>query len=277
MTKWTLRGGARRFGVVTVLGSAVLVSACATSKVSGPSAFQLEIKPPVDIGPLESVANTDGKLMVRVSNVAALTCENCETSAPGRSFSVDDAVATEVDASYFFTPNIAVEFSAAASSHAVNGDCLIDCSAELGDQPALFMSLTGQYHFTQFSDVVKPYVGAGVAHSTFFDTDSSFGPALQAGLDIEINEGLFFNIDVKKMFGGITDRRSTPFGPLETRVDWDPLMIGIGFGYRFLPRTAPSDRYRPPERRRAPHRRADRLTVHRHSRRASKTRERLAA
>lgn len=96
----------------------------------------------------------------------------------------------------------------------------------------------------------KPYVGAGVNATFFFNEDegpvadgisygSSVGPALQAGFDYDLDGepgGWAFNADIKKIWIN-TDVKvnfTTALGAhVKADVDIDPLVVGVGFGYRF--------------------------------------------
>ncbi len=142
----------------------------------------------------------------------------------------------ELDATYFFTPNIAAELIAAVSPHRVSTRNGVDA----GDVWLLPPTLTLQYHFTQL-DSVKPYVGAGVNYTHFFGAnagsltnpkyDDSFGAALQAGADIPLGNNWYANLDVKKIYIDTTARFSN--SAVRANVDIDPWVVGVGVGYKF--------------------------------------------
>lgn len=107
------------------------------------------------------------------------------SSLPG--VDVSDEWVPEVDFTYFVTPNIGVELILATARHEVtlNG-------ASLGKLNHLPPTVTVQYHFNP-TPSIKPYVGAGVNYTRFYNVDlapgltidkNSFGGALQAGVDI---------------------------------------------------------------------------------------------
>ena len=104
-------------------------------------------------------------------------------------------------------------------------------------------TLTVQYHFTDFTGY-KPYVGAGLNYTQITAekisagggtnnvtlSDKSVGGALQAGVDIPLTKQVSLNIDVKKVYlkthvyvGGADG------GTLKL----DPVLFGVGVGYRF--------------------------------------------
>lgn len=92
--------------------------------------------------------------------------------------------------------------------------------------------------------MVSPYVGAGLNLTLFYGDDlpnagavtdidysSSVGPALQAGVDLQINNDWMLNFDVKKIWLN-TDVKLNG-GAIEADVDLDPWVFGIGFGTTF--------------------------------------------
>lgn len=138
----------------------------------------------------------------------------------------------EVDFTYFVSPNIGVELILGTARHEVtlNG-------ASLGKLNHLPPTLTVQYHFDA-TPSIKPYVGAGVNYTRFYNVDlpglsvdrNSFGGALQAGVDIAITKNGYLNLDVKKIWIE-TDVKAG--GAKLTTLDIDPLVWGIGYGFRF--------------------------------------------
>jgi outer membrane protein len=96
-----------------------------------------------------------------------------------------------------------------------------------------------QYHFV-LDAPLKPYVGAGLNYTTMSKVNllggaaslehDSVGLALQAGVDYAIDKKWSLNFDVKKV-----QIRSDVYigGAKASRVKVDPLMLGVGAGYRF--------------------------------------------
>jgi outer membrane protein len=89
----------------------------------------------------------------------------------------------------------------------------------------------------QYIHFFNEKVGANSMNSTSVSFSDAFGPALQAGVDIEIGRGWYLNADIKKTW-------------LDTKVTWqnavggaagtivakdrlDPMTISLGLGYRF--------------------------------------------
>ena len=62
----------------------------------------------------------------------------------------------------------------------------------------------------------------------------SVGLALQAGFDVPINDHWTFNVDVKKIFMNTKATIDTSIpATIHADVDVNPLVVGVGFGYRF--------------------------------------------
>lgn len=148
---------------------------------------------------------------------------------------VSSKAIAEIDFSYFFTPNLAAELILTyPQKHNVSLD-----GAKIGTFRHLPPTLTAQYHFTPASKI-SPYVGVGVnftrissvhlAGNTLTLENNSVGLALQAGVDYKIDKTWSINFDIKKI-----DLRSDVLasGVKVSKVKVDPILIGVGVGYRF--------------------------------------------
>jgi len=110
---------------------------------------------------------------------------------------------------------------------------------EIGTLKHLPPTLSLQYHFTDMG-AFKPYVGAGLNYTRFSSVDllggaadidrNSFGLAVGAGFDYEIQKNIYFNVDVKKVQIKTTvSAGGSDIGDFKV----DPLLIGVGIGFRF--------------------------------------------
>ncbi len=168
--------------------------------------------------------------MMRVRAIQVAPDVGTSPALPG--LDVSKEWVPEVDFTYFVSPNIGVELILGTARHEVtlNG-------ASLGKLNHLPPTLTVQYHFDA-TPSIKPYVGAGVNYTRFYNVDlpglsvdrNSFGGALQAGVDIAITKNGYLNLDVKKIWIE-TDVKAG--GAKLTTLDIDPLVWGIGYGFRF--------------------------------------------
>ena len=112
------------------------------------------------------------------------------------------------------------------------------------------MCIRDRYHFLPDAKF-RPYVGAGVNYTIFYNSrasgglesavgetavslSNSFGLAVNAGADIPVNERMFLNFDIKYIDMDSTARlRTSAIGTQRVRVNIDPVVIGVGFGFRF--------------------------------------------
>jgi len=148
---------------------------------------------------------------------------------------VSDKTIPEVDISYFFTPNWAAEL---VLTYPQKHDVYLD-GGKIGTFKHLPPSLLLQYHFTN-STPLKPYLGAGINYTRISSVNllgggahlenDSFGLAVQAGVDYQLDKNWSLNFDVKKV-----QIRSDVFigGAKASRVKVDPVLVGVGVGYRF--------------------------------------------
>jgi outer membrane protein len=178
---------------------------------------------------------------VRVLDVVPDDDSSTITTIGGKA-EVDDAITADLDISYFFTEHIAAELTLAVTQHDVEAVNTAVNNVDLGDVNLLPPTLTAQYHFLP-GGKIRPYVGAGVNYTVFFDADAgdaddidydnAFGLALQAGVDIAIDEHWAINFDVKKIWLQ-TDVSVDALGTtVKTEVDIDPWLFGAGIAYRF--------------------------------------------
>jgi len=140
----------------------------------------------------------------------------------------------EVDISYFFTPHLAAEL---ILTYPQKHDVTLD-GARIGSFRHLPPTLTAQYHFAPQS-TVNPYVGGlnytRISRVKLLDgaadlENDSWGLALQAGVDIRLDARWSLNLDVKK----VNIRSDVMVGGAKaSSVNVDPLLFGLGFGYRF--------------------------------------------
>lgn len=186
--------------------------------------------------------------MIRVRGIGVIPDEDSSdwtvggARAVGPDLSIDDAVVPELDISYFFTKNLAVELIAAVTPHTIDSEGTISAQGEIGDVWLLPPTLTAQYHFDMGK--FKPYVGAGVNYTVFFNEDAgtnysnlelddSFGWVLQGGFDYHLQGNWVFNVDVKKLWLDTDASVSLGAAPVTADVDIDPWIIGAGIGYKF--------------------------------------------
>ena len=195
-----------------------------------------------------------GDILVRLRGIVVAPNEKSGSGLPafpGEKVSIDNAVAPEIDVTWMASDHIGFELIAATTKHSASGRKGTTGSiGKLASTWVLPPTLTAQYHFLPDAPV-RPYVGAGVNYTLFYSEDASgalesaagqtkvhmsdsFGWAAQAGVDIDLNDRLFLNIDVKYIDIDTTARLSTTAaGVQKVHVDLDPLVFGVGVGMRF--------------------------------------------
>ena len=177
-----------------------------------------------------SVAAQESPWLVRARAVN-LQMDNKDSTGLG--LTVNDKTIPEVDVSYFFNKNVAAELvlTVPQKQHVYSN------GSDLGTFKHLPPTLTVQYHFTDLAGY-KPYVGAGLNYTQITAekigavtlSDKSIGGALQAGVDIPLTKQVSLNIDVKKVYIKTHVYSSgTDVGILKL----DPVLFGVGIGYRF--------------------------------------------
>ena len=191
-------------------------------------------------------------VLPQVSNSDILTAggTKVDTLASGNSVQIQDVAIPELDATYFFTPNIGVE--AIAGSFRTSLKTNNSLAPDIGNTWILPPTITAQYHFAP-KGAINPYVGAGLNYTFFYNTTGStltsttgnanrlhlsnnVGYALQAGVDVNITGRLYANFDVKYIFLTTDAQIGGGVGgtyPLTSHVTVNPLLVGAGVGYRF--------------------------------------------
>ncbi|WP_373868554.1 OmpW/AlkL family protein [Sphingomonas psychrolutea] len=194
-----------------------------------------------------------GDVLLRVR--AILVAPNERSGGIGPTFpteqvSVNNSVMPEIDLTYMATDHIGFELIAATTKHSASGTSgTTGGIGKLASTWVLPPTLTAQYHFNP-RGAVRPYVGAGVNYTIFWNEkvssglvaavgptrvkmSDSFGWAAQAGIDVDISKRLFVNIDAKYIKIRTTARLdTTAVGTQNVRIHLDPLVVGVGLGIR---------------------------------------------
>ena len=175
---------------------------------------------------------TEGPWLVRARAVH-LNSDNGDSTGLG--LSMNNKWIPEVDVSYFFNPNLAVELILTVPQKQTLTSSVLN--AKVGTFKHLPPTLLAQYHFPM--NGFKPYVGAGINYTRFNSVDllpgvtmdkDSWGPALQVGVDIALSKGVYLNLDLKKvMIRTDVKLAGAKIGEFKA----DPLLFGVGLGWRF--------------------------------------------
>jgi outer membrane protein len=172
----------------------------------------------------------EGPWLVRAR---AVHLQSANGDTTGLGLGINNKWIPEVDISYFFNKNVALELVLTVpQKHTISSS-----ATDIGTIKHLPPTLMAQYHFE--AGGYKPYVGAGINYTRFSGVNinggatiekDSWGPALQVGVDIPLSANMYFNIDVKKVFIRTDVFAGTAnLGTFKV----DPLLVGMGLGWRF--------------------------------------------
>jgi outer membrane protein len=156
----------------------------------------------------------------------------------------DSATSLTVNLAYMMTDNWGVDLLAALP---FKHDVDLEGAGTVGETKQLPPTLILFYNFNPKS-ATRFYAGAGLNYTTFFDEetsgplaaadlklDDSFGLALEAGVDIDINKDMFFNaalwwIDIDSE-AEITAGGAQVVPKFDVEID--PWVLSVGIGWRF--------------------------------------------
>lgn len=158
--------------------------------------------------------------------------------APG--LKIDGDVAPVISASWYATPNIAVELWGAADKF--NHRVRADGAGKIGTVDQQPIALSGQYHFGTADQVMRPFVGLGYYESNFSNEtigadgahvglETAKGAIATAGVDFNINQTWFARADARYMQGDAGVRVAGQGTGEELTID--PWVVGVGIGARF--------------------------------------------
>lgn len=148
---------------------------------------------------------------------------------------IDDDVSFTFTFEYFIRDNLGIELLAATP---FEHDISVAGVGPAGSAKHLPPTLSVNYHFPNASKW-KPYVGAGINYTTFFEEEStlgtlelddSWGISLQAGVDYQISDAGSLRLNVR-WFDIDTDvsLNGADLGTAEI----DPFLFGVAYVHRF--------------------------------------------
>ncbi len=196
-----------------------------------------------------------GDILVRLRGIGVIPTDKSDGLQPNLTTSGLEAQpisVPELDFTYMVTDNIGLELILATSPHDLDVTGALSSLNKGAEVWLLPPTLLVQYHFMA-DQWIRPYVGAGVNFTLTYGedastslenalggptkvrADNSIGWAVQAGVDIDLDDRWFFNIDVKYIAISVDATITTPAtsGRLTTELDINPVIVGAGIGYRF--------------------------------------------
>jgi outer membrane protein len=163
---------------------------------------------------------------------------------PENGIHINDKWLPDLDVEYFFTPHWSSEL---VLTYPQKQNVTLEHSAlggptTIGTFKHLPPTLTAKYNFMP-DQTFQPYLGAGVNVTSIMDVKlqvptvgrltldrTSVGAAVQGGFDYRIAKSWYFNVDAKWLML----RSDVKLGDVKiSRVRIDPVLLGVGFGYRF--------------------------------------------
>lgn len=181
---------------------------------------------------LPASAYEQGDLIVRAG--PALVSPDVSTDTGTAGIDVDNNVQLGIAAAYLFHPNVGVEVLAATPFEhdiSLNG-------VDIGSTRHLPPTVSLQWYPLRH-ERVQPYLGVGINHTVFFeeastlgrlDLDASTGLALEAGVDVMLNDRWLVNASVWKIdLNTDVSLNGAPLGELEL-APWAG-MIGAGMKF----------------------------------------------
>ena len=186
-----------------------------------------------------SLRAEEGPWMVRLRAVQIQPANKSDafSTVGADAIHVSNKTIPDLDFSYFFTKNFSAELVLTVPQEhdvTLNG-------AKIGTFKHLPPTLTAQWRFLPGS-TFNPYVGAGLNLTLISDVKlaggaldldkTSVGLAAQVGADIKIAPSWYLNVDVKYVQIK-SDVKDAATGAKVTTVKVDPMLYGVGVGYRF--------------------------------------------
>ncbi|WP_243977410.1 outer membrane protein OmpW [Vibrio natriegens] len=196
-------------------------------------------------------AHKQGDFVLRVGAASVVPNDSSDKiPVPGTSeeLEVDSNTQLGLTFGYMFTDNISFEVLAATPfSHDISTNLLgLGDIADTKHLPPTFMV---QYYFGEPQSKFRPYVGAGLNYTIFFDEgfngtgkraglsdlelDDSFGLAANVGVDYMINDQWFLNASA--WYANIETEATYKLGDdkIKTDVKINPWVFMISGGYKF--------------------------------------------
>ncbi len=190
-------------------------------------------------GPANALTLQD-HLRVKVGVSAVLPDESATVSTLGGTVDISDEFVPSLQLEWMFNEHVSAELLCCVATHDVVSMPAAGGSIDLGQVSHFPPTVTLKYRWNP-EGMVQPYIGAGANYTIFYDEepgavasidyDSSFGPALQAGVDIMTGEHSFVNLDVRRIW--ISTDVSINGGAINADVDINPYVVTAAIGWRF--------------------------------------------
>lgn len=195
-------------------------------------------------GTAASAAPGDWLVRVGAVNVSPNDDSGELSGVAGAEVSVDGDASLGITLGYMLSDKLGIGvLGALPFKHEINGEGSIAGLGAIADVKQLPPTVTLQYHFSPEAGV-RPYVGAGLNYTTFFSEetkgaldgtdislDDSIGLAVEAGVDVDINQDWFVGVQLWYIDIATTAELSGGLGKID--VDINPWVAMIGVGHTF--------------------------------------------
>lgn len=202
-----------------------------------------------------AAAHQAGDVIVRAGGVfVSANSESTTKTDTEVRLHVKDNAQLGLTGTYMITDNIGVELLAATPfAHKITAH--VPLLATLGQNPNLGEvvklkqlppSLYAQYYFLNKDSGARPYLGAGVNYTRFFNAKSidarvsnvevkkhSFAPVVNAGIDIKLTDNLYWNTSMWYTHIKTKAKFTALGGNHEVDVRLNPFVFFTGIAYSF--------------------------------------------
>ncbi len=185
--------------------------------------------------PVHAVQTGDWLIRGGLGHVAP-TGESVTVPVVGGKLEADDSTNLAVNFTYMLSDNLGVELLGALP---FKHDLMHNTLGKVGETKELPPTLILLYNFAPRSGV-RPYAGIGLNYTTFFSEkttgalagtslklDDSFGLAVEAGVDVDLNKDWFFNASLWRLDID-TEADSSLLGKFDVAIDPWALFVGVG-------------------------------------------------
>lgn len=190
-------------------------------------------------------AHQAGDIIIRAGVAVVAPNESSPVVADVAEFGVDDNTQLGLNFGYMLTDNIGIELLAASP---FTHDISLGELGKIAETKQLPPTLVAQYYFGSADSKLRPYIGAGVNFTNFFDNEftndldgaltdlslgNSWGVAAQVGLDYQINKNWLVNASV--WYAQITTDVEFKLAGDAVKVETDinPWVYMVSVGYTF--------------------------------------------
>lgn len=185
------------------------------------------------------MAHEEGDFFMRAGLASVMPNESSEDVVNTGELEISNDIQLGLTFTYMLTDNWGVELLAATPfTHDVSTNGL----GKVAEVSHLPPTLMGQYYFGEATSQYRPYIGAGINYTTFFEEegfgdlegtsvelDDSFGLAVHTGIDVTINDDWFVNASL--WYIDINTDVETTVGTFDTDIDLYVVMLGMGYTF----------------------------------------------